>query len=163
MSTLREYPKTVEFGIESMLTSVGMWQAHALSFTLETTHAMGASTQTCRMTTQMVTHRVWPVSSTSHPWHLVAWTTTSRALPTVPIAWWKSGNAMSLPMHSTAASKYTRSASYQALCFTHRVAARRVVPVAPERGHFGRCGILESFESWVLYDSLPMTRTDDST
>ena len=36
-------------------------------------------------------------------------------------------------------------------------------PAAPVREHFGRCGILESSESWVLYESLPMTRTDGST
>ena len=37
-----------------------------------------------------------------------------------------------------------------------------MAPVAPVRGHFGPCGILESSKSWALYDSLPMTRTDDS-
>ena len=51
----------------------------------------------------------------------------------------------------------------QALCFTHRVPAQRVTQAAPVRANFGRCGILESSESWALYDSLPMTRTDDST
>ena len=44
----------------------------------------------------------------------------------------------------------------QALCSAPRVPARRVAPVAPMLGHFGRCGILESSESWILYDSLRM-------
>ena len=56
-----------------------------------------------------------------------------------------------------------RLCAAQALCFTHHVPARRVAPAAPVREHFGRCGILESSESWALYDALPMTRTDGST
>ena len=51
----------------------------------------------------------------------------------------------------------------QALCFTHHVPARRVAPAAPVRVYSGRCSILEKSESWALYDSLPMTRTDGST
>ena len=50
----------------------------------------------------------------------------------------------------------------QALCFTHHVPARRVAPAAPVREYFGWCDILESSESWALYDSLPTTRTDGS-
>ena len=38
----------------------------------------------------------------------------------------------------------------QALCFTHRVPARRVAPVAPVRGQFWWCGGLVSSESWAL-------------
>ena len=51
----------------------------------------------------------------------------------------------------------------QALRFTQHVPARRVAPAAPVREYFGRCSILERSESWALYDSVPMTRTDGST
>ena len=64
---------------------------------------------------------------------------------------------------ASSTQRFVKSSHNQALCSSHRVPARHVVLVAPVRGHFGRCGTLESSESWVLYDSLPMTRTDGST
>ena len=47
----------------------------------------------------------------------------------------------------------------QTLCFTHLVPGQCGTQLAPVRGYLGWCGGLESYESWVLNDSLPMTGT----